>query len=499
MVQETNFDVIIVGAGISGIDCAYRLQERLPHLSYAVLDGRGELGGTWSLFKYPGIRSDSDLITFGFPWHPWESEREIATAPAILDYLQDACQKNGIDKRIRYHHHVSELHWKSDLQLWQVKVLLNHTPQTPSTNTRMFHARYIVMGTGYYDYHEPLATSVPGLEMFKGSLIHPQFWPTDLDHKNKRVAIIGSGATAVTILPAMAQTAEKVTMIQRSPGFFFTPPLSDGFNIWAKRWLPAGLAYRVMRARMIVILFLLINFCWWFPNTASRFLKGETKKLLPPDTHLKMDPDFTPAYTPMQQRLCISPGGDFFDAIKSDKGDIVTGQIERVEANGVRMTDGRFVEADILITATGLKIHIGGHSKLFVDGEEVPYSSRFVWKGTMLQDVPNFAFVVGYVDTPWTLGSDATARLFTRIIKEAERRKAAFVMPKLTEKEEREVKVVPYIGLNSTYLKRGKELGCFPKGGDRGPWVPRHSYMKDNWAANYGSMNGLVFRGRTTK
>lgn len=385
------------------------------------------------------------------------------------------------------------MNWKSDLQRWQIKVLLNHSRERPSTDVRTIYARYVVMGTGYYDYHEPLEATIPGLSSFSGTVIHPQFWPADLDYTDKRVVIVGSGATAITMLPAMADTAAKVTMVQRSPGYFVNVPQSDAFNVWAKRWLPAGLAYRVMRARMVSIIWLLIQFCYFFPQLASKVFKSGTAKSLPPGTHLTMDRDFSPAYTPMQQRLCFSPGGDFFDALKSGKGDVVTGRIETVEKDGIRMTDGRFVEADIIITATGLKINIGGHSKVCVDNKQVDYVDRFVWKGTMVQNVPNFAFVIGYIDAPWTLGADATARLFTRIIKQAEKQDATCIVPQMTAKEEREVKEVPYISINSTYMSKAKEKRSFPKGGDRGPWVPRHSYLKDNWAADYGGFGGLVF------
>lgn len=483
----------------SGINAAYRFQERFPDRKYAIVDARSELGGTWSFFKYPGIRSDSDLFTFGFPWNPWTEDREIATAPAIVDYLRQSCEKFGIDKHIRYRQFVSEIHWKSDLQQWQVTVLENGKPSTgaltPENESRpiIYYAKFLVMGTGYYDYHTPLQTTIPGLESFKGTIIHPQFWDGTVDMANKRIAIIGSGATAVTLVPALAATATKVTMIQRSPGYFLTPPISDGFNLWARRWLPADLAYKIMRWRMIAILLILIQFCYWLPQTASRILKSETAKALPPNTHLSVEKDFTPSYTPMQQRLCISPGGDFFDALKTGRADIVTGAIRTVTPHGVTMQDGRTVDADILITATGLKINVGGHARILVDQTPISVTDKFVWKGTMVQDVPNLAVIVGYVDHPWTLGADATCRLFTRIMREAERRGASSVTAMMGEEERKRVREVPYIGIDSTYLKTAKEKRSLPRGGDRGPWVPRHNYLKDHWAAEWGGFGGLVF------
>lgn len=395
---------------------------------------------------------------------------------------------------------MNELHWKSDIQQWQVTVLQDGKPSTgtltPATESRpnIYYGKWLIMATGYYDYHTPLQATIPGLETFKGQIIHPQFWDKNVDVSSKRVAIIGSGATAVTLVPALAETAAKVTMIQRSPGYFITPPLSDGFNVWARRWLPATLAYKIMRARMLAMLLILIQLCYWFPQTVSKFLKAQTAKALPPDTTLSIEKDFTPSYYPLQQRVCISPGGDFFAALATGRADMVTGAIATVTPDGVTMAeDGRFVAADILVTATGLKITIGGHARLLVDGEEVALSDKFVWKGTFLQDVPNLAVIIGYVDHPWTLGADATCRLFTRVMKEADKQGATSVTAVMSGEERRAIKEVPYVSLNSTYMKTATEKRSLPKGGDRGPWVPRHNYLKDNWAAEWGGFGGLVF------
>lgn len=463
------------------------------------MDAREELGGTWSFFKYPGIRSDSDLFTFGYPWNPWTEEREIATAPAIVNYLKESSQKFGIDQHIHYRKFVSEIHWKSDLQRWQLTVIEGGKPSTgtdsPSERGKatIYYAKWLVMGTGYYDYHTPLQTSIPGLDLFKGTIVHPQFWDTSLDYTDKRVAIIGSGATAVTLLPTLCETASKVTMIQRSPGYFIAPPLKDEVNAFIRRWVPTAFAFKLMRWHMIFMNLALVQFCWWLPNVAARLFKGETAKMLPANTTLTIEKDFSPSYTPMQQRLCISPGGDFFDALKTGRGDVVTGIVDTVQADGVKMQDGRFVEADILITATGLKINVGGHARLFVDGTEMSVSDKFVWKGTMVQDVPNLAFIFGYVDTPWTLGADATCRLFTRLIKEADKRGASSITPALSEAERENIKEVPYVSIDSTYLKTAKEKSAFPRGGDRGPWIPRHNYLKDHYAAEWGGFGGLIF------
>lgn len=409
---------------------------------------------------------------------------------------------------------MSELHWKSDLQQWQVTVIKDGRPSddtnTPVNESRpiIYYAKWLVMGTGYYDYHTPLQTVIPGLESFKGTIIHPQFWDKDVDVTDKRVAIVGSGATAVTLVPALSETASNVTMIQRSPGYFVMPPVSDGFNLWARRWLPRSIAYKIMRLRMIIIVLALIQFCWWLPKLAARILKADTARQLPPNTTLSIEKDFTPTYFPMQQRICITPGGDFFAALRSGRADIVTGKISHVTPTGVQMqpeeeeeasssSPARFIEADILITATGLKINVGGHARVLIDNTPISITDKFIWKGTMVQDVPNLAVIVGYVDHPWTLGADATCRLFTRIMREAERRGASSVTAQMSEEEVRDVREVPYIGIDSTYMRRAKERRTLPRGGDRGPWVPRHSYLKDHWAAEWGGFGGLVFgRGR---
>ena len=478
MANANTYDVLIVGAGISGVNTAYRVQEGMPNYSYAILEGRSEMGGTWSLFKYPGIRSDSDLFTFGFQWDPWTEDRAIADAPSILSYIKRTAAKHGIDKRIKYNHMVSSMNWSSDQQRWTVNVTVNGEKQTT------MYSRFIVMGTGYYDYKEPLPSTIPNLSDFKGQVIHPQFWPEDLDYTNKKVVIVGSGATAITLLPAMNEKAASVVMVQRSPGFFFAPPLVEPVNIFLKKWLPTRWSQQLIRWRMMMMSFMFFQFCRAFPNYSKKMLQNGAAKALPP--HIRNDPHFLPRYNPWQQRMLLTPGGDFFEALKTGKSDVVTGAIDIVTEHGIKMSSGQVVEADIIITATGLKVQMGGHAALSVDKQPINLGQKFVWKGCLLQDVPNFLFVFGYTNASWTLGADATARMAIRLMQEAEKKKVTNFVAEVDDAEG--VKPTPMLNLNSTYIHSAAERGVLPKGGDRGPWVPRSSYFIDWWNAKFGNV-----------
>jgi cation diffusion facilitator CzcD-associated flavoprotein CzcO len=297
---DNSTDVIIIGAGISGINAAYRLQQGLPDYSYSILEGRAEIGGTWSLFKYPGIRSDSDLHTFGFPWDPWKEDRTIADAGSILKYVKGRAAEQGIDRHIKFNHMVNSMNWSSEQQHWELDVTVN------GDEKRKYFARFILLGTGYYDYTQGLNSKIPGLEKFQGTVVHPQFWPENLDYTDKKVVIIGSGATAVTILPAMAEKAKHITMLQRSPSYFLPIPLVEPINLLIKRWVPERWAHSLIRLRFLVVGFLFFNFCRLFPKKGKEMLRGATEKELPPN--IPFDPHFVPKYNPWEQRMCITPG-----------------------------------------------------------------------------------------------------------------------------------------------------------------------------------------------
>ncbi|EXJ85908.1 hypothetical protein A1O1_06277 [Capronia coronata CBS 617.96] len=481
---DNDFDVIIIGAGISGINAAYRLQEGIPDYSYAILEGRPEMGGTWSLFKYPGIRSDSDLHTFGFAWDPWKEDRSIADASSILNYLKSTAERHGIDKHIKYRHQVESMNWSTEKQHWQLEVTVD------GTDRRRYYARQVLMGTGYYDYARGLTTQIPGIDSFQGTVIHPQFWPEDLDYTDKKVVIIGSGATAVTLLPNMADRAKSVTMLQRSPSYFLPVPLVVPMDRYIKKILPEKWAYKLIRLRFLLVGYLFIRFCRLFPNQGIKILRAATEKELP--SNIPFEPHFVPKYNPWQQRMCITPGGDFFAALRTGKADIVTDTIDTVSPTGIRLRSGASLDADIIITATGLKIRFGGGAKILVDGDPYQISQKYVWRGALLQDLPNFAFVFGYTDASWTLGADATAQLWVRLLKTARAKNMTSMVPRVGETEE--VLDKPLLNLNSTYIKAAEQDNVLPKGGDRGPWLFRSSYLKDMWHAKFGDIQtGLQF------
>lgn len=483
-----HFDAIVVGAGISGINTAYHLQTRCPKLSYVVLEGRHELGGTWSLFKYPGIRSDSDLHTFGFSWEPWNSPNPIAEGESITSYLQDTVKKHHIDEKIQYERFVNKLNWSTADQQWQLDV-------AHAGKTDRYTCKYVVLGTGYYDYKEPLKATIPGLENFQGQVIHPQFWPEDLDYTNKKIIIIGSGATAVTLLPNLAAKAQKVTQVQRSPGYFMILPQKDPIDAAFTTYLPKWLAPRAVRFKYLVLGVVIWNVCRYFPNWASNTLRKAVKAQLPEGVEL--DPHFKPAYNPWDQRMCITPDADYFRAYKSGKADIKTDHIQTVVQDGLILKSGEKIEADIIITATGLKIAVGGGAKTYIDNQEVDVASKFMWKNAMLSDVPNLWYVIGYVNASWTLAADATARLITRMINQIEAKGLHSATPTLTASQRRKMDEddVSLLALNSTYVSSASDRKALPRAGKEGNWKRRSNYFVDMFRSMFGDITSdCVYR-----
>lgn len=480
-----DLDVVIIGAGISGINSSYHLQTRCPNLSYTVLEGRKELGGTWSLFKYPGIRSDSDLHTFGFSWEPWNQPQAIAEAGAITSYLHDTAKKHHIDEKIEYEHFVDKLSWSSSEERWTLDV--NHKGKELT-----YHCKYIIMGTGYYDYKQPLEANVPGLQNFRGTIVHPQFWPEDLDYENKKVIIIGSGATAVTLLPNIAKKAEMVTQVQRSPGYFLIIPENDPADMWMKAKLPTWLSKRLIRFKYLVGGTLLYQFCRSFPEAATKMLRKGVVQNLAPGTDI--DPHFKPSYLPWDQRMCITPGGDYFEAYKNGKAEIKTGKIQTVTDDGLIMDSGEKINADIIITATGLKMQVGGGAQVVVDGKQQEVGDKFLWKGTMIQDVPNLWYVIGYANASWTLAADAAARLTTRMINNMEAKGQKSVVPFLSQEQSSQMDKdnVPLLPLTSNYVSNAMNKRAIPRAGKTGNWKPRYNYFVDMFRAIYGNITSGV-------
>ncbi|OQV00906.1 hypothetical protein CLAIMM_06341 [Cladophialophora immunda] len=368
--RENFVDVLIIGAGISGINAAYRIQSQLPDHKYVILEGRGEMGGTWDLFRYPGIRSDSDLFTFGFAWHPWNQNNPIAEASAIKAYMNDSARLFGIDRHILFHHKVLSASYSSSDKLWTLSVEYKGAVTT-------FVTRFLVFGTGYYDYEQPLKTEIPGIDQFQGPVVHPQFWPEDLDYSNKKVVIIGSGATAITLVPSMAKTAAKVTMLQRSPSYIVSMP-NRSKSIFHSI-LPGRMVSLLTRFQLIVKTRLFYLFCRNFPNMTKRMLlRGVHRQI--PET-VAVDPHFSPRYNPWDQRLCLCPDGDFFKSLSSGKAEVKTDLIDAVQGDGIRLKSGETLPADIVVTATGLKLRLGGGIRVAVDAPRStwPASSCGTW------------------------------------------------------------------------------------------------------------------------
>jgi cation diffusion facilitator CzcD-associated flavoprotein CzcO len=479
--QTADFDVVIVGAGISGINAGYRVQTEFPGHSYTIIETRNAIGGTWDLFRYPGIRSDSDLHTFGFPWRPWTDRKAIADGTSIRNYIRESAEKFGIDKKIRFHHKLLAGDWSSDEQNWSLTVDADGEEQ-------IYKARFVILSTGYYDYDEPLKATIPGIDNFKGITIHPQFWPEDLDYTGKKMVIIGSGATSITLFPVLAEKAEKVTMLQRSPTYILALPSVDPTGDLIRKVLPGWMAHRIVRWKFLVLPFLFFKFCRAFPNAARKVIRANAEKQLPKS--MPHDPNFNPSYNPWEQRLCVCPDGDFFKALRERNSDIVTDTIKNVTATGIETESGKTIEADVIITATGLKMRLAGGAKMSVDGVHVNFSEKYLWKGVMLQDLPNAAVVIGYTNASWTLGADATAQLVCRLMKYMESKRLTSAVPRVKNGEK--LKAQPVLNLNSTYIEKAK--GQLPKAGDSGPWQPRANYLTDHWVASHGNLTtGLDF------
>ncbi|KAJ5103433.1 monooxygenase [Penicillium argentinense] len=478
-----DYDVIIIGAGISGINAAYRLQSQFPKLRYAILETREDLGGTWDLFKYPGIRSDSDLFTFGFAWHPWDSDNPIAHGHSIVSYLKSAAAKYGITDHILFKHRVVGVDWSSVDNNWSLSVDCEKT-------SKMLSARFLVFGTGYYDYNTPLQTEIPGLDQFQGQIVHPQFWPEELDYTGKKVVIIGSGATAITLLPSMADKAAHVTMLQRSPSYILSLP--NRTASWLGSIIPTSLHRRLQRIRFLYISRYFFLFCQSFPNF-SRWLLGQSMSRQLPK-NISSDPHFKPRYNPWDQRLCVCPDGDFFKSLHTGRANVKTDTIRTITSSGMELNSGDKLDADIIVTATGLRLQLAGAISLCVDGVPLHAPDKFTWRGVMLQDLPNAAFLLGYVNASWTLGADASSQFICRLLGEMNERGVKAAVPRMEIETAKQMVPRRLLNLNSTYVLKAQD--SFPKAGDQGPWKPRDNYFDDiKFAKSRGALEGLEFLG----
>jgi len=459
-------DVLIVGAGLSGIGAACRLQMQSPDTSYAIVEARDVSGGTWELFKYPGVRSDSDMFTLGFPFRPWPGSEAISGGSEILRYLRETAVAYGVDKEIEYHRRVTGARWSGDEARWTVTV--EHA-DTGAVDERT--CGFLYLCSGYYRYDEGYRPDWPGQDDYAGLWVHPQEWPAALDLTGKNVVVIGSGATAVTMLPALAETAAKVTMVQRSPSYVLSLPATDPIDELLRKMLPPDLGYRVVRWKNARIGTFIYNFCQKHPARARAMLRKSAIKQLPVgydvDTHLK------PVYDPWDQRMCLVPDGDFFAAIKSGKAQIVTDHIESFTPSGLRLRSGAELEADVIITATGLNLLPLGGIPLTVDGSEVRVAERVSYKGMMLEGVPNMAFAIGYTNASWTLKVDLVSAYVSRIVRHMRDNGFASVTPTLSGP----IETSPFIQMTSGYFERSRHL--LPLQGSKAPWRLRQHYFKD--------------------
>ncbi|WP_054811177.1 flavin-containing monooxygenase [Nocardia arizonensis] len=465
-----HIDVVIVGAGLSGIGAAYRLQTECPGKSYAILEARDALGGTWDLFRYPGIRSDSDMFTLGYPFKPWRDAKSIADGPSILRYVTETATESGIDRHIRYGMKVLSADWSSERALWTLSI--ERRDGAGATERTTLTCNFLYACAGYYNYDHGHAPEFPGVEDFQGRVVHPQFWPDDLDYAGKRVVVIGSGATAVTLVPAMAEQAESVTMLQRSPTWISAVPGRDKQADKIRELLPPKLAHRIIRTKNILFGIGFYQYCRRRPEAARKLLTGFATRILK-DEKLVAE-HFTPSYDPWDQRLCAAPDADFFRAMKKGKAEVVTDRIETFVPEGIRCESGRVLPADIVITATGLRLLAFGGITPHVDGVPVELSEQFVWQGAMLTGIPNFAVCIGYTNASWTLRADLTSRLVCKVLRYMDRNDYAAVVPRprgpLDER--------PLLDLASGYIQRS--IGEFPRQGDRHPWKVRQNYVLDS-------------------
>jgi monooxygenase len=469
-------DVLIVGAGISGIGAGYHLQANCPDRTYAILEGRDDLGGTWDLFRFPGIRSDSDMYTLGYTFRPWTGEKAIADGPAILAYLRETAHAYGIERKIRFGYQVKRASWSSETAQWEVEA-----ERVASGESVRLSCNFLFMCCGYYDYAEGYTPDFDGVKRYAGRIVHPQKWTEDIEYAGKRVVVIGSGATAVTLVPALAREAAHVTMLQRSPTYVVARPSVDATAARLRRYLPARLAHGLTRWKNVLLGIYFFNLCRRNPGRAKAMIAGGVKQALGPD--FDVDTHFTPRYNPWEQRLCLVPDGDLFKAIRQQRVSVVTDHIDTFTETGLKLRSGIELPADLVVTATGLKLQVLSGLEITVDGARVDPAKCFTYKGMMYSDVPNFASSFGYTNASWTLKSDLTCAYVCRLLNHMEKTGARRCMPRVRYAD---MAAKAWVDFSSGYFQRS--LDKLPKQGSRKPWKLHQNYVRDLLAMKFASV-----------
>lgn len=483
--RPEQFDVLIVGAGLSGIGAAYHLQTECPGKSFVILEARSASGGTWDLFRYPGVRSDSDMFTLGYRFRPWREAKAIAEGPSILRYIRETATEHGIDRKIRFGHKVIRACWSSQDARWTVEAA------DANGETVQFACNFLYMCSGYYDYSEGYMPVWPGMERFRGQIVHPQKWPEDLEYRGKRMIVIGSGATAVTLVPALADSAGHVTMLQRSPTYIVARPSEDVIANFLRKLLPARAAYAMVRWKNVLIGMYFYGLARRRPDYMRQGILNLVRKELGPK--YDVEKHFSPRYNPWDQRLCLVPDSDLFATIRAGKASIVTDEIETFTETGLRLRSGNEIEADIIVTATGLRLKLLGGTQIVVDGAPVDMSRTLGYKGVMFSDIPNFASAFGYTNASWTLKADLTAAYVCRLLNYMDERGYASCTPR---KRDPEIVEEPMVNFTSGYFLRAS--ASLPKQGSKKPWRLYQNYALDTFALRFGKVDDgtMEFVGR---
>jgi monooxygenase len=479
-------DVLIVGAGLSGVGAGYHLQSKFPGRSYAILEARGAICGTWDLFRFPGVRSDSDMFTLGYAFRPWGSSKAIGDGQSILDYVRDTASKYGVDRNVRFHHKVTRAEWSTPAKQWTV-----YAERTDTGEAVTFTCGFLFGCSGYYRYDQGYTPEFPGIENFGGEVVHPQFWGDDVDHAGKRVVVIGSGATAVTVVPAMAQDAQHVTMLQRSPSYVLSLPADDPIAKFLNLILPSKLAYSIVRWKNVLITMGIFQLSRRRPSAMKKLIRNALQKQLPDGYDI--DAHFKPSYNPWDQRMCLVPDGDLFEAISNGSVSIATDRIREFNETGIELESGSQLDADLVVTATGLNMLVLGGIELSVDGRDVVVPESMTYKGIMLGGVPNFAFTFGYTNASWTLRADLVCQYVCRLL---EHMYANGYREAVAQPDEALITNEPFIDLTSGYVLRAVDQ--FPRQGSHAPWRQYQNYALDILTLRYKPIDDGVLQFSST-